>query len=72
MILEREDKGHGEGKRVTPGNISKTVLYGKGVPRLPDTNGGKAGMFAQNVAAVRDIGWEMDGISVANAGIKFR
>ena len=35
MIPEREEKGYGEGKKVTPGNISKTVLYGKGVPGLP-------------------------------------
>lgn len=30
------------------------------------------GIFAQNVAAVEDTGWEMDGISAPNAAIKSR
>lgn len=29
-------------------------------------------MYAQNVAAIRDTGWEMDGTSVPNADIKSR
>jgi len=35
MIPEREGKGHGEGKRVTSGDISKAVLYGGGMSGVP-------------------------------------
>ena len=34
MIPEREAKGHGEGKRLTSGRISKTILNGSGVPGM--------------------------------------
>ena len=33
--------------------------------------GGEAGMFVLNVAAVKNVCWEMDGISAPNAAIKW-
>lgn len=35
MIPERDGKSHGKSKRLTPGNISKTILIGSGVPGIP-------------------------------------
>lgn len=35
MKPEREAEGHGEDKRLTAGNISKTVLYRSGMSGVP-------------------------------------
>ena len=71
MKPEREGKGHGEGKGITPWNISETVLYGKGMSGVLAGQRWKKDMFAPNVTAVKGTGWKMDGINALNAAIRF-